>query len=366
MSYLTKKEFIEEITALNYSQGEAVQQLKKKEYPLVLWGKGNYATSILRILEQQDIHVEAVCVDTEFYNGCDSVWEGIKVYSTDEISKVLSPFNIVVGFADFRAAEKKIKYITGCRNSFFLDNFHNIFDHSYILENIEQFYNTYSLLQDELSKKILRAFIKTKITGYPDDLYDLVDFNQYFPKDIVKLKSNEVFIDAGAFTGDTITKFNDEVNGSYKAIYAFEPGEITFEKLAGTVENLKLKNVNLYRKGVWNQKASLKFQTNTLNAARSAVSDKGTITVEVDSIDNVMNGEEVTFIKMDIEGAEYEALRGAEKTIRKYKPKMAICAYHKQDDLFTIPQYIKSLNPEYKLYLRQHLYISQELVLYAL
>ena len=84
------------------------------------------------------------------------------------------------------------------------------------------------------------------------------------------------------------------------------------------------------------------------------VSQNGDIQIEVDTIDNILNGQEATYIKMDVEGAELLSLMGAEETIRKYKPKLAICVYHRFDDLLTIPKYIKSLSSEYKFYLRAH------------
>jgi hypothetical protein len=74
----------------------------------------------------------------------------------------------------------------------------------------------------------------------------------------------------------------------------------------------------------------------------------------------------VDFIKMDIEGSELNALKGAQNTIRKYKPILAICLYHRKKNLLTIPKYIHSLCPEYKFYLRAHSKFSQEIVLYAM
>ena len=98
----------------------------------------------------------------------------------------------------------------------------------------------------------------------------------------------------------------------------------------------------------------------------SLISDKGDFTVDVETIDNVVDSKRVTFIKMDIEGSELSALRGAETTISKSKPKLAICVYHKPEDLISIPQYINSIVPEYKFFLRHHQFISWETVLYAI
>ena len=96
--------------------------------------------------------------------------------------------------------------------------------------------------------------------------------------------------------------------------------------------------------------------------------DAGGISINTDSIDNITSDLRggVDLIKMDIEGSELKALEGAANTIKKYHPVLAVCVYHKKEDLITIPQYIKSLWPEYRLYLRNYSKYSQELVLYAL
>ena len=119
----------------------------------------------------------------------------------------------------------------------------------------------------------------------------------------------------------------------------------------------------MIEKGAWSKKDTLYF--NNSSNSNSSISESGDSKIEVDSIDNVCKNENVTFIKMDVEGAELEALKGAENTIMKNKPKLAICVYHKKEDLVTIPQYILSLNSDYKLYLRHYDSFCTELVLYA-
>jgi len=126
--------------------------------------------------------------------------------------------------------------------------------------------------------------------------------------------------------------------------------------------------VYLIEKGVWEEKKLLCFGKTGTHS--NILCEDGNIYIEVDTIDNFCRNEKVTFIKMDIEGSELEALKGAEKQIRENKPKLAICVYHKEEDLITIPQYILSLNPEYKLYLRyfgssDFNSLWTELVLYA-
>lgn len=116
-------------------------------------------------------------------------------------------------------------------------------------------------------------------------------------------------------------------------------------------------------KGIWKKKTTLMFYTG--DTTSSCFDDGGSVAVDVDSIDDLHRYERVDFIKMDIEGSELMALQGGKTVIENNHPALAVCVYHKREDLITIPQYIHKLNSNYKLYLRAYERWSQELVLYA-
>lgn len=117
--------------------------------------------------------------------------------------------------------------------------------------------------------------------------------------------------------------------------------------------------------GAWSKKERLYFSDE--NECGMITGKPSDIYIDCDSIDNMVDSDEkVTFIKMDIEGAELEALKGAVDTIKRCHPKLAICVYHKREDLITIPQFIKSIDKSYKLYLRAHYPYVSETVLYAI
>lgn len=97
----------------------------------------------------------------------------------------------------------------------------------------------------------------------------------------------------------------------------------------------------------------------------SKIDESGDSIIQMDSIDNICENEKVTYIKMDIEGSELEALRGARKVICRDKPRLGICIYHKPEDLLEIPMFIKKMVPEYKLYIRHHSPHYNETVIYA-
>ncbi|OON92906.1 MAG: hypothetical protein ATN32_09255 [Candidatus Epulonipiscium fishelsonii] len=193
--------------------------------------------------------------------------------------------------------------------------------------------------------------------------FDYFTPHQYFD-DIVNLSPNEVFVDLGGLDGETSIEFAKRTNYTYKQIYIFEPDPINYEKTINNINNLNLKNVEVFNLGGWSEKDTLSFASN--GTGQSKIDNKGTYKINVDSLDNVLGDTPVTFIKMDIEGAELEALIGAAEIIKKYKPQLAISIYHKPTDIFEIPLYIKSLVPEYKLYIRHYSWYTEcETILHA-
>ena len=183
---------------------------------------------------------------------------------------------------------------------------------------------------------------------------------QYFPSGILEFSENEVFVDAGAFDGDTIEIFVEKTKDrGYKKIYAFEPDNTNYSKLA----KRKIMNLEIHNKGIYSCNSILKFIDNM--GGSSKLDNGGEVEVEVVSLDEMNLKDLPTFIKMDIEGSELEALKGAKEIIKNNKPKLAICIYHKLEGLWEIPLFVKELVPEYKFYIRNYTSNFGEIVLYA-
>lgn len=232
---------------------------------------------------------------------------------------------------------------------------------------IEQVYN---LLNDHLSKYIYKSLFDIYLQGNIGILSRTRGDTQYFPEkganDAIEgfsLTENETFIDCGAYDGDTIRQFAKRVNGNYKKVWAFEPDTDNFMKLSEYVDKEQDKRIQLYKAGVFDIDSSMSFDSS--RGTSSALSRNGETNVKVYRLDSVIQ-EKVTFIKMDIEGSEKGALLGAENILLKYKPKLAICIYHKVEDLWEIPLLIKSINPEYKIYVRNYEDRIDETVCYAI
>ena len=309
--------------------------------------------------------MDCVAVDSTYLED-NTVFCGHDVISIEEALLKLDKCNVLIGFLGItddklnklqlnNSVEKIFQYDGSCFYYFGLT-------YNQVENDLKRYLELYNNLEDGLSQDTLIAFINAKISGKMNYMATIMDDHQYFPNDIIKPTGNETFLDCGAFDGDTITQFLDITNGMYKKIYAFEPVDINFKKLQENFGNYP--DILMHNCGVWFQKDTLRFADNLGTA--SCVSEEGLIEIEVDTIDNIIgNNEEVTFIKMDIEGSELEALIGAEQTIKRCKPKLAICVYHRLEDLLGVPKYLKEIVPEYRLYLRAHHYSSTEVVLYA-
>lgn len=255
-----------------------------------------------------------------------------------------------------------IGYIWSCKFNFF-----ETITLQYILQNVKNFTETFDWLADDFSKKSMLAYLKHNVNGETSASQEIFCRDQYF-NDLTKFALNEncMFFDCGSYDGDTIRNFLEFSCGKYKKIFGVEADAVNFGKLKNFAAQNNCRDLEIFNCSVWNEKGVLSFDGG--KGTSSSISDSsGENSIAVDTIDNLLNSAPVTFIKMDIEGSELNALKGAQESIKKFKPVLAICVYHKAEDLITIPQYIKSLNADYKFYLRKHTFIlPTELVLYAL
>ena len=228
------------------------------------------------------------------------------------------------------------------------------------------------MLQDDKSKEILSTILQCYATkNVFNRLWEKVFYGdeQYYPEGIVTLGEHESFVDCGAYNGDSLKVFLDKINRQFDNFYAFEMEHKNFEELTKFVENecapFKDK-IQLFNYGVWNERKKILISSDQgMGSSILNLDDKDGEQVELCALDEVIGKRPVTFIKMDIEGAEMEALQGAKNIIQAQHPTLAISVYHKYEDIYTIPLYIKSLVEGYKIYFRCHNYMGQDIVCYA-
>ena len=227
----------------------------------------------------------------------------------------------------------------------------------------------YNFFKDDISRRIIISRINCYLFGTS---IEKSHFPQYFEQGVYSLTGNEVFVDGGFFTGDTTEEFIRQTSGKYKHIYGFEPDGYSRDK---GVENLRsFPDIDVVAKGLYSEETYLNFASTGGNSRASGgniVEAEGdnVISIPVTSIDVFFDdkpvGEYPTFIKMDIEGSEKAALLGAENVVRRARPKLAICAYHKPEDLYELAGLIYRFNPDYNFSLRHYANYLWETVLYA-
>ncbi len=218
--------------------------------------------------------------------------------------------------------------------------------------------------RNDVYKQLVSMGIDEERIFLPQKDWWLGKYDQYFDLDIIKPTENEVFVDGGALDGMDSQRFLEWCDYNYSGIFAFEPDH---ENCIRTNEKLnKNHDIVIYEKGLWDCSTVLRF--NSGNNEISSISETGDIEINTMSIDEIQKSKSIpiTYIKMDIEGSEAKALDGARETIKRDRPRLAICVYHKPEDIIELPLKILDMNPNYRLYLRHYSYVDTETVLYAI
>lgn len=340
-----------------------IEKMKNSSLPLVMYGAGINAALCSNFLKSQSIYVDEVCV-TEKKPGVELIFEGRSVITLEEVGKKFDRFNCLIAFADVVIARNNLSKMAGVYEIFVIDNPGIVedIDYLYVKNHKDAFENTYSFFADMLSKNAFVDYLNTRISGIPTVGGDVLEL-QYFC-DIIPLHHNEVLVDCGAYDGDTIFSFIEKTGGHYDRIYAFEPDVNNYKKLKQNIEDRNIQRVEIIPEGVWERKTILNFSS-PLSTASHIVQD-GDCHIEVDSIDNVVGDGRVTIVKLDIEGAELSALKGAQVVMDRERPKLALSVYHKAEDLISIPSYLSIRLQNYNFYLRRHSSFSLETVFYAI
>ena len=251
-----------------------------------------------------------------------------------------------------------------------------------ITEHTKDLEKVLSLLEDDKSKQIYRAFIdkvKYNIKDYSDIADDL--YEHYFSDDIFKYSNKEVLIDGGAFDGDDTIRFDNILSSLGLTIHkslCFEPDTGNFGKTYRNLENhfgekaildenrqiAESEKFTTFKAGLFNKKCGMGFCEYGAHSSRFTQEDVGA-SVDAVLVDDIAAEENVTFIKFDLEGADIPALIGSEKTIKRCKPKLALSIYHNIEDLWEIPLLVKKMVPDYKLFVRHHTIHLWDKILYA-
>ncbi len=219
-------------------------------------------------------------------------------------------------------------------------------------------------LSDPLSRQVFLDVIRMRLYGrpmrYPSGYH-------VYRHPLARARKGDCIVDGGAAEGDTLQSFLEDCQGDC-AMHLFEPTPISYKRLQNHIATHAVPGAQAVNKALWSQDTTLRFEENFGCTHSNHVSESGGCEVAATRLDSYVEEtglERVDLIKLDIEGAELEALKGAEGVIRRHKPRLQICLYHKLEDLWEIPLYIKSIAPEYRMYVGHHSCCTLDTVLYC-
>ena len=351
---------------------------------IVLYGAGSAGIAFLHYL------LDAGISPLYFSDGdCDkhgSIIEGLTVISPNDIVSIVGENNLVIVTIntdgehyckDFKeellrgghkGVHKALKDY-GCNNvidytyfrrcySLFRNEKYNLpacSDIELLLKNIDNVMEAYNALSDEESHDTFAKILQFRLITDDVDIPVYPESKMYFEYDLFP-KTAEAFVDCGACGGSSLEGFLEAYGDEFSAYYGIEPDIINFKKLKTKLSSFPIdirKRMHIFNAAAWDNNDKTNFFV--LNGPGTFQADIGPNIVNTITIDRMLEGNPATYIKMNIEGSEMRALRGARETIERYKPRLAIMGYHKTSDFWEVPLIIKSFRPDYKISLRSYM-----------
>lgn len=351
---------------------------------IVLYGAGSAGIAFLKYLNDIDIY------PSFFADGKQEKWgekcQGIEIISPEEIidragkntlvivtintdgKKYCKSFEEALRSGGHTGVHKRLEdagcenivdytYFRRCYALFHGDpyNLPSCSDIEIMLKNKDSAAIVYDCLEDDLSRDTYEKIVRFRLVDDTVEVPTLSQENQYFEPGLYKSDDSACFVDCGAFNGISMQTFL-KINSRFEHYYGFEPDKFNYKNLENFITGLPedIRNcVEIFNAAVYDKCGTDMLYS--LNGPGSFMADIGNEKVKTITIDNALDGRKATYIKMNIEGSEIKALKGAEQTIKTFKPRLAIAGYHKTRDLWEIPMLIKSFSPDYKINLRSYM-----------
>ena len=335
--------------------------LKRTAKPIVLYGMGNGADKILDWCEANEVPVQGVFASDEFVRGQQFRGFTVERYATLK-ERLGAELLVVLAFASERpevlarfAQLAQEQEVVAPHLPLFAEE--ETVSKLWLAKHAEALQYVYERLADEQSRKVFAATLNYKLSGKISYLFDCTTAREDDLQELLALGPEEYYLDLGAYNGDTIEELGRMTSWQWQQVVAVEPDRRNCRKLRALAEELAQRGlaVEVHEGGIWDAAGELSFSDS--GGRQSTFIGASKKVVPVTTIDIVASGRPISYIKMDVEGAEVQALTGGVRTITQYKPKLLVAAYHYDVDLFRLPQLIWQLVPDYKIYLRKHPYV---------
>ena len=338
--------------------------------PICIFGCGLLGREICSWLIGSGIRPACFCDNNPTLHG-ETVFEDIPCISFEDLLKNKENMYVIVGIGDLNANQainiqlKDFKYVM--RNPLGITAYwHQTFDISG-----EEFESGFSYglkhLEDEDSKELYTILANLRLQDHVEDystdiLSKYYRKCQYIVKDIIDYSKIKTYLDCGAYDGDSLREFIRL--GTDASYHCFEMDRIIFEKLKNNANKYKGKNIKLYSYGVGGTSTEAFYVPDSTGGSK--ISRHGVESAQIVALDSIDFGEKIDFLKMDIEGAEESAILGAKDLVKRVHPILAISIYHNFSQFVNIAKMIKDIDPQYRIYIRQHKYTMDDTVCYAI
>ncbi len=326
--------------------------LKTTEKPIALYGTGDGADKIINKLKLDGTFskVKGVFASSGFVR--ERYFYDFRVESFEQCHERLGDMIVLMCFGSFRPEVLENVHRIASICEFYAPDVPvygtNIFDTKFYEENKDKIEEVILHLSDDLSVKTMRNTVTNKLTG---DILPLeeCETTEEEINSLFSLPVGSNYVDLGAYNGDTVLKYTS-VFPQITKIYAVEPDKRNFRKLNANTEELSSKISISYHNALISDHVHKAFLDD--NKGRGVHEGTNGIEIDATTVDAILDGNRVDFIKFDVEGNELIAIEGAKESISKYKPVMNIACYHRSEDIFTIPLKVLEINPSYKVYMR--------------
>ena len=333
-----------------------LEQLKEESLPLVMWGCGDVGGTVLEYLTDNDIAVSCIWVDGA---NCKDKYKDLVIYDLPHIVQKYAKFNVILGHSCYEKGRELCAKYSNIQNVFYAFGIYGgavCVSYTQIEKEASRFVKLCNHLADEASVKNLIAYLNTAMTGNAEYVLDIFKTGMNcYQNDVYVVGSDDVFLDIGAYNGDSIRLFFQATGGKYRKIISLEPDEENYLALSKYVAQNRLKNVVTSMLGAWNKNEDLCFSTGKEQSSGIYTEkQKDTahiVTCYADRIDHIFD-EEITLIKINLSNGVKEGIEGCEGIIKKYRPKLAVVVGY---DIYTVLwlfEYLFTLNRNYKFYLR--------------
>lgn len=323
--------------------------LKTAKKPIFIYGMGNGADAIIKKLQSVNVKINGVFASDEFVRG--QTFHEFTVKTYDQVKQMHKDFIVLTAFGTERKnVIDNVKRIAREQELYIPDApvyGSTFFDGEYYNTHLKELHAIKNNFFDDRSKNVFDYIIEFKKSGNLDLLFSAEDNEEEVFESIIKLSKNDRIFDLGAFNGDTLEKFAQRCP-EYREIVAVEPSKSNFSHLLENTKNMR--DIKYENSAISYLNGSIFFGD---EGGRNQSTQLNKTTVNSITIDSLCDKYgKPDFIKFDIEGEELNGLIGGEQTIKKYKPKLMISAYHRSEDIISIPQKVLSLRDDYKMFIR--------------